>query len=161
MVTPLSQFVGSQAAINVIVGERYKEVTDQTIEYALGVWGKEGGAMMDADVKDKILSRRRAKEIARREPPQMPLQELRRKFGGSSVSDEEILLRFFTSQEDVQHMRAAGPARLYSNGKNTLIRLLEELTKPTNRTNVFIQRGPLTVRLKKKSAPSSLNSGAS
>ena len=29
MVTPLSQFVGSQAAINVIVGERYKEVTDQ------------------------------------------------------------------------------------------------------------------------------------
>src|SRR5437667_9832184 len=29
MVTPLSQFVGSQAAINVIVGESYKEVTDQ------------------------------------------------------------------------------------------------------------------------------------
>ena len=153
MVTPLSQFVGSQAAINVIVGERYKEVTDQTIEYALGVWGKEGGAMVDPDVKDKVLSRRRAKEIARRKPPQMPLQELRRKFGGSSVSDEEILLRFFTSQEDVQHMRAAGPARLYSNGKNTLIRLLEELTKPTNRTNVFIQRGPLTVRLEKKSGP--------
>src|ERR1043166_8417625 len=30
MVTPLSQFVGSQAAINVIIGERYKQVTDQT-----------------------------------------------------------------------------------------------------------------------------------
>ncbi len=42
MVTPLSQFVGSQAAINVIVGERYKQVTDQTIEYAMGIWGKEG-----------------------------------------------------------------------------------------------------------------------
>jgi oxaloacetate decarboxylase (Na+ extruding) subunit alpha len=152
MVTPLSQFVGSQAAINVIVGERYKEVTDQTIEYALGVWGKEGGAMMDPAVKDKILSRRRAKEIARREPPQMPLQELRRKFGGSSVSDEEILLRFFTSKEDVQRMRAAGPPRVYSNGNNALIRLVEELTKPTNRTNVFIQRGPLTVRLDKKQA---------
>ena len=41
MVTPLSQFVGSQAAINVIVGERYKEVTDQVIQYALGLWGKE------------------------------------------------------------------------------------------------------------------------
>ena len=33
MVTPLSQFVVSQAAINVIVGERYKEVTDQVIQY--------------------------------------------------------------------------------------------------------------------------------
>ena len=61
MVTPLSQFVGSQAAINVITGERYKEVTDQTIEYALGVWGKEGGALMDPDVKDKVLSRWRAR----------------------------------------------------------------------------------------------------
>ena len=36
MVTPLAQFVGSQAAINVITGERYKEVTDQSIQYALG-----------------------------------------------------------------------------------------------------------------------------
>ena len=53
MVTPLSQFVGSQAAINVIVGERYKQVTDQTIEYAMGIWGKEGAAYMDPNVKEK------------------------------------------------------------------------------------------------------------
>jgi len=32
MVTPLAQFVGTQAAINVIAGERYKEVTDQSIQ---------------------------------------------------------------------------------------------------------------------------------
>ena len=56
MVTPLAQFVGSQAAINVITGERYKEVTDQSIQYALGHWGKEAPAVMDANVKDKILS---------------------------------------------------------------------------------------------------------
>src|SRR6476659_2439063 len=63
MVTPLSQFVGSQAAINVIVGERYKQVTDQSIEYAMGIWGKEGAAFMDANVKARILDRPRAKEI--------------------------------------------------------------------------------------------------
>ena len=55
MVTPLSQFVGTQAAINVIVGERYKEVTDQSIQYALGYWGREGAEYMDPEVKDKIL----------------------------------------------------------------------------------------------------------
>ncbi|HEX9144510.1 MAG TPA: hypothetical protein VGA09_09585 [Candidatus Binatia bacterium] len=49
MVTPLSQFVGSQAAINVIVGERYKEVTDQIIQYALGYWGREGTELMDRE----------------------------------------------------------------------------------------------------------------
>jgi oxaloacetate decarboxylase alpha subunit len=152
MVTPLSQFVGSQAAINVIVGERYKEVTDQTIEYALGVWGKEGSALMDAGIKDKVLSRGRAGEIAKRELPQASLQEVRQRFGGSGVSDEEVLLRFFTSKEDVKHMRAAGPARLYSNGGNPLLRLLQEITRPTNRASVFIQRGALSVRLERKSA---------
>ena len=65
MVTPLSQFVGSQAAINVIVGERYKEVTDQIIQYALGYWGREGAELLDPGVKAKILDRPRAKEWAR------------------------------------------------------------------------------------------------
>jgi oxaloacetate decarboxylase alpha subunit len=150
MVTPLSQFVGSQAAINVIVGERYKEVTDQTIEYALGIWGKEGAALMDPAVKDKILSRRRAAEIAKREPPGASLQDLRRKFGGSGISDEEVLLRFFTSKEDVDNMRAAGPSRLYSNGGNPLLDLLKELTRTTNRTSIWIQRGDLSLRLQRK-----------
>src|SRR5215213_2703990 len=101
MVTPLSQFVGSQAAINVIVGERYKQVTDQTIEYAMGIWGKEGAALMDPDVKQKILDRPRAKEIAERPHPTDSLDDLRRKYGGRGVTDEELLLRFFTSKEDV------------------------------------------------------------
>ena len=51
MVTPLSQFVGSQAAINVIVGERYKEVTDQVIRYALGHFGEEAVTAMDQEVR--------------------------------------------------------------------------------------------------------------
>src|SRR6202007_2674518 len=68
MVTPLSQFVGSQAAINVIVGERYKEVTDQIIQYARGYWGKEGAELMAPEVKAKILDRPRAKEWAERPP---------------------------------------------------------------------------------------------
>jgi oxaloacetate decarboxylase alpha subunit len=88
MVTPLSQFVGSQAAINVIIGERYKEVTDQSIEYAMGIWGKEGAGYMDANVKDKILNRPRAREIAERPHPTDSLQDLRRKYGGPGVSDE-------------------------------------------------------------------------
>src|SRR5207302_4956244 len=68
MVTPLSQFVGSQAAINVIVGERYKEVTDQVIKFALGHAGAEGARDMDPNVKDKILDRPRAKEWAKWQP---------------------------------------------------------------------------------------------
>jgi len=37
MVTPYSQFVGVQATLNVMSGQRYKELSDQTIQYAIGL----------------------------------------------------------------------------------------------------------------------------
>jgi oxaloacetate decarboxylase alpha subunit len=150
MVTPLSQFVGSQAAINVIVGERYKEVTDQTIEYATGIWGKEGAQLMDPDVKAKILDRPRAKEIAERPHPTDSLQDLRRKYGGPGASDEKVLLRFFSSKEDVDRMRAAGPARSYTGRDNPLLNLVENLSKQNHRNSVFIQSRNFTLRMEKR-----------
>src|SRR6266496_6384788 len=79
MVTPLAQFVGSQAAFNVITGERYKEVTDQVIQYALGHWGKEAPLVMDPNVRDKILNRPRAAEWKGWTPPDLTLEEVRQK----------------------------------------------------------------------------------
>jgi oxaloacetate decarboxylase alpha subunit len=150
MVTPLSQFVGSQAAINVIVGKRYEQVTDQAIEYAMGIWGKEGAAYMDPNVKDKILSRPRAKEIAERPHPTDSLNDLRRKYGGPGVSDEDIILRFFSSKEDVDRMRAAGPARSYTTERNPLVDLVENLSKKGERSSVFIQRPGFSLRLQRR-----------
>ncbi|MDR0469324.1 MAG: hypothetical protein LBH09_05060, partial [Peptococcaceae bacterium] len=43
MITPYSQFVCAQAAINVALGERYKLVIDSFISYALGSFGDESG----------------------------------------------------------------------------------------------------------------------
>jgi len=151
MVTPLSQFVGSQAAINVIVGERYREVTDQTIEYAMGIWGKEGAALMDPNVKEKVLNRPRAKEIAARPHPSDSLQDLRRKYGGAGASDEEVLLRFFSSKEDVERMHAAGPARAYTSNGNPLLNLVAELSKQENRRSVFIERPGFSLRMQRHS----------
>ena len=150
MVTPLSQFVGSQAAINVIVGERYKEITDQTIQYALGVWGKEGAALMDTNIKDTILNRARAKEIAEAETPQTSLKELRQKFGGQGVADEEILMRFFTGKEEVDKMRAAGPAQMYTVTQNPLLNLIEELAKQPNHNSIYFRKGDLSIRLERR-----------
>jgi oxaloacetate decarboxylase alpha subunit len=129
MVTPLSQFVGSQAAINVIVGDRYKEVTDQAIHYALGRWGEEGGLYMDPNVKDKILNRPRGRELTKWQPPEPSIQEVRRKFGGAQISDEEVLLRWLLSEQEIAAMKAAGPPKEYLDARHPLITLLEELTK--------------------------------
>jgi oxaloacetate decarboxylase (Na+ extruding) subunit alpha len=153
MVTPLSQFVGSQAAINVITGERYKQVTDQTIEYAMGIWGKEGAALMEPNIKDKILNQPRAREIAERPHPTDSLRDLRRKYGGQDVTDEEVLSRFFTSKEDVDRMHAAGPARTFETNGNPLLHLVAELSRRSERNSVFIQRPNFSIHLEKRRAP--------
>ncbi len=149
MVTPLSQFVGSQAAINVIVGERYKVVTDQSIHYALGRWGGEEAInAMDPDVRAKILDRPRARELAAWEPPQPTLKEVREKFGGPGVSDEEMLLRAEVSAEEIAAMRAAGPTREYAlDAEQPLVTLIEGLAKRTDRNFIQVQKNGLTITL--------------
>jgi oxaloacetate decarboxylase (Na+ extruding) subunit alpha len=150
MVTPLSQFVVSQAAINVIVGERYKEVTDQVIQYALGLWGQEAPSLMDPEAKDKILNRSRAKDWQGWEPPEPSLEEVRRKFGGPSVSDEELLLRVYAGEDAVRAMNTAGAPREHLNGTQPLIRLIEELSKKRNCNQVFISQPEFSVTLGKR-----------
>ena len=149
MVTPLSQFVGSQAAINVIVGERYKQVTDQVIQYALGLWGEEGGATMDPEVKDKILNRPRAKELAKWVPPEPSIHEVRQKIGGPGVSDEELLLRWLLHEEEIAAMRAAGPIKEYSTAIHPLVALIKELAQRADCNQVHMEKPGFTLTLEK------------
>jgi oxaloacetate decarboxylase (Na+ extruding) subunit alpha len=147
MVTPLSQFVGSQAAINVIVGERYKEVTDQIIQYALGYWGREGAELMAPDVKAKILDRPRAKEWAERQPPEPTVGEIRKKMNAEHVSDEELLLRWNLGVDEIEAMRAAGAPKEYRTSRQPLINLLEALSKKTGYRQIVVQKGNMRVAL--------------
>ncbi|TWJ13294.1 biotin carboxyl carrier protein [Geobacter argillaceus] len=112
MVTPFPQMVCSQALYNVIGRERYENVSDQVIRYVLGSFGRPT-APVDPDVKDRILSRPRAKEIMA-EPPAPTLSELRKRFP-SGISDEEFLLRATMPAEEVNAMVAAGPAKRHYN----------------------------------------------
>ena len=152
MVTPLSQFVGSQAAINVIVGERYKEVTDQIIQYALGYWGREGADLMEPTVKAKILDRPRAREWAQRPPPEPTVQELRKKMNAESVSDEEFLLRWNLNVDEIETMRAAGPAKEYITARQPLVNLIDALSKRNDYRQIVIQKGATVISLQKSAS---------
>jgi oxaloacetate decarboxylase (Na+ extruding) subunit alpha len=149
MVTPLSQFVGSQAAINVIVGERYKEVTDQIIQYALGYWGREGAELMESEVKAKILDRPRAKEWAQRQPPEPTVQELRKKMNAEGVSDEEFLLRWNLNVDEIATMRAAGAPKEYVTARQPLVNLIDALSKRNDYRQIVIQKGATVISLQK------------
>jgi len=130
MVTPFPQMVCSQALYNVIGRERWDTVSDQVIRYALGRFGRPT-APIDPDVAEHILSRPPAKELAA-EPPAPSPAELRRTFG-RGISDEELLLRATMPGEQVDAMRAAGPAkRHYNPDLAPILRLLRELrTRPS------------------------------
>jgi len=54
LVTPTSQFVGTQAVLNVLLGERYKIVPNEVKEYIRGKYGKAPGNINNL-LKDKII----------------------------------------------------------------------------------------------------------
>lgn len=92
MGTPYSQIVGAQALENVVSGERYKHVTDEGIKYVMGFYGEPAGPI-NQNVKDKIMSAPRAKELANWQPKGRfkPLEVIRNEVG-PDFSDDELLL---------------------------------------------------------------------
>ena len=143
MITPHSQFVVTQAAINVATGERYKLVIDELILFAQGVYGEDSGyPWMDQNLKDKVLAMPRANELGARQRREIPLKEIREKLGGAGVSDEEFLLRFIMKgEQEIAAMRAAGPPKQYFNSTLPLVTLLQELKKHTKVRYIRAQRG--------------------
>jgi oxaloacetate decarboxylase (Na+ extruding) subunit alpha len=148
MVTPLSQFVVSQAAINVIVGERYKEVTDQVIQYTLGVWGREASEIMDSNVKDKILGRARAKDWQGWQPSDMTLHEVRQKYG-ATVSDEELLLRIYAGADAVDTFMTSGAPKPPVDGRKSLLQLIEQLSKKKETSHIYLKTHGVSLTLGK------------
>jgi len=151
MVTPFSQFAVSQASINVMLGERYQQVIDEVIQYTLGYWGKEASAAVDPNIKDRILSLPRAKELSNWEPPQPSLKEVRQQLGGSGVADDELLLRYIVREEkEINAMRAAGPIKEYQTMVNPLVVLIQELLKQKALDYISIHREDLSLSLRKE-----------
>jgi len=150
MVTPYSQFVGVQATMNVILGDRYKEVSDEIIQYTLGFWGTEECDAISANVKDRILDRPRAQELADWHPPQPSAQQFRKQFGGPGMSDDDLLLIYFSSQEEVAAMQAAGACPQYPSARHRLIHLISAITKKRKSPRVYVRMGEMSLHFERK-----------
>jgi oxaloacetate decarboxylase alpha subunit len=149
MVTPYSQFFGVQAAINVMVGARYREVTDEVLLYALGFWGEEEAQSIDANLKDRLLNSPRAKELANFHVPEISVKEFRAKFG-AELNDDDKLLNFFAGEESLQSMKAAGAPKDYVAATTPLIALIEQLTQRKHSSQVSINKNGMSLRLERR-----------
>lgn len=131
LVTPVSQFVASQAARNVIDPERWANVSDETVRYFLGHYG-EPSAPVDPQIADRVLSRPQARNLRALEP--ITLDGARERFG-RRISEEELLLRLTMPAEQVDAMieardrSAPAPVPAARPGRSPLVTLLQELAR--------------------------------
>lgn len=93
MATPYSQIVGAQAFENVVSGERYGKITDESIKYLLGYYG-EACFPLDQDLMDRVAGLPRTKEFLDWKPEGFlkSIDELRGEIG-PDLSDDDLLLK--------------------------------------------------------------------
>ena len=153
MVTPYSQFFGVQAAINVMVGARYQEVTDEVLLYALGRWGEEEAHGIEPSLRDRLLETPRARELAKLKPPELSVKEFRAKFGGPQMSDDDKLLCYFAGDQAVAALKSAGAPKAYPAGEPPLVALIEQLSRRASPARIYIERPGLTLRMEQRAEP--------
>ena len=124
LITPFAQFVGTQAVMNVIHGERYRVVPDEVKKYALGYYGKLL-APVAPDVMDRIVANGSPTIPLQSSPLAPAVDQLRRKYSG--MSDDERVLHFMYAGNQVDLMLAEGPMKTGYEFEAPLVRLVREL----------------------------------
>jgi len=151
MITPFSQLVGTQAVLNVLLGERYKVATEEGIRYVLGHYGKTP-APVDANVLDKMSSLPEAKGLLNWEQPQPSIEDLRKEIGRPGISDDELLLRVLFPEEHVEATLAAGPIKTdYPRGDKPVMALIHELMKQRDLSHIHVQKDSFSLSLERGS----------
>ncbi len=90
LVTPTSQIVGTQAALNVITREKYKVVTSETKNYLKGHYGKPP-APINKDVQKSVLG---GEDVIKVRPADLIAPELSNEYEEIekySISDEDLI----------------------------------------------------------------------
>lgn len=102
MITPFAQFVGTQAVMNVMSGERYSVVPNEIKKYVLGYYGKLLGPI-EPELREKIIANG-ASDIPLEPAPIPPmLPDLRKRHPDESI--DLLLLRAMFAGTQVDEMK--------------------------------------------------------
>jgi oxaloacetate decarboxylase alpha subunit len=128
----------------VIDGERWANVSDETVRFFLGHYG-DPPAPVDPEVADRVLDRPQAAKFRALKP--ITLDGAREKFG-HRISEEDLLLRLTMPAPQVDAMTAArdsadgrrhGPLPAARPGRAPLVTLLSELERRPSLTSIEIR----------------------
>jgi len=147
MVTPLSQFIGVQAFLNVVTGERWSQSPDELVKYVLGQYGPPPGEL-DPEVARRVLASPAAERFRERED-RLDLGEARARFG-DRMRDEELLLRMMLPAEQVDALRDPRPAPPRT-ARHPLVELVDGLAR-RRLADVEVTAPGLRLRMRKRAA---------
>ena len=71
-------------------------------------------------------------------------EEVRRQYGGPSLSDEELILRFYAGLEFVDALKSAPSRKEYLDARKPLVKLIEELSRKRS-GHVYIRKGDFSL----------------
>lgn len=143
-VTPFAQFIGVQATLNIIQGERYKTVPDEVKKYALGYYGALLSPV-DPDVLDRIVQNG-SSYISQTVPAREPvLPGLRKRY--PNLSDEQRMLRYFFDRSLVDTMDAAMKKRGFGVAEQPWMTLVREACKQKGAARLVVTGPGFDLRL--------------
>ncbi len=107
LVTPTSQIVGTQATLNILTGERYKVITNETKNYFQGLYGKPPGSL-NSKIRQKALEGDKPALGRPADNLDPELDDAQQELVGRDVAEEDIVsyallpsvaLQFFDERE--------------------------------------------------------------
>ncbi len=108
LVTPMSQMVGVQATLNVLMGERYKSIASEVKSYLRGEYGKSPGEV-NLDLQNKVLSDEKPISTRFADTLEPGFEKAKEQLKNIAKSDEDVLSyiafpqiaeKFFKDRED-------------------------------------------------------------
>ena len=142
MITPYAQFVGTQAVLNVVHGERYRVVPNEIKKYVLGYYGKLL-AEVDGQAMDRIVANGSPQIALEPQPLGPAVPGLRRQY--PNASDEELLLRAQLPGAFVDAMIAAQPVDHTYSASMPIVDLVKKLLQRRKPGRVYIRKGDVEV----------------
>lgn len=90
LVTPTSQIVGTQAALNVLTGKRYSTITNEVKRYLQGGYGK-APAPMNASLQKRAIGKEDIIDCRPADLLKPEFEQLRQEIGQLAHNDEDVL----------------------------------------------------------------------
>lgn len=146
MITPFAQFVGTQAAMNVMAGERYKYVPNEIKKYALGYYG-ELLAPIEPEVLKRILANGSADIVANPEPLEPLLPHLRKQYPYDSMDD--LLLRAMFAGTQVDEMRRSIKNGEQAEAANPTLNLIKSLASKRQEGTISLKTQDIEIHINK------------